>query len=151
MAKNHLVTTENTFIKKTTPMPVTCDCCGFELPEDAESNSGYFVNFLQCKDISRNNKLITGAPSQFLQKVKVENNLITAGSSSEGYHLKDNYDFVRWVVWCVRCHSDKSRLQDMKRKTNHMKPDGQMKSLSLKESIKRLNANQNMKRASRPS
>jgi len=144
--------TESTFIKKTLPMPVTCDSCGFELPEDAEKNFGYFVNYLQCKDLNRNNKIITGVPSQFLKRIeKGKGEGKIAGDSASGYHLKDNYNFVRWIVWCEVCHGKKSKLQGMQRKTNNMKPTGKTEALSIKSAIDKLNKLQNMKRASRPS
>jgi len=132
-------------VRKTLPMPTTCDSCGFELPKDAERNLNYFVNFMICRDMNRNNKTITGVPSQFLKRIKKDGNDIIAGSSAEGYHLKENFTFVRWVVWCIKCHSRSSRLQDMSRKTNNMKPTGSNPSLSLEESLKRLHRHQNMK------
>ena len=152
MAFDNKKTEDDSTERKTLPMPVTCDSCGFELPDDAEKNSGYFVNFLICRDMNRQNKPITGAPSLFLKRIeKGKGEGKIAGSSAGGYHLKDNYTFVRWVVWCVRCHSNKSKLQDMSIKTNNMLPTGENKSLSLEESLKKLTKNQNMKSASRPS
>jgi len=137
---------EESFERKTLPMPVTCDSCGFVLPDDAERNSGYFVNFLICRDLNRNSKPITGIPSQFLKRIekgKGEGKIL--GNPASGYVLKDNFVFVRWVVWCVECHVKSSKLQGMGRKTNNMKPTGSNPSLSLEESLKRLHRHQNMK------
>lgn len=102
-------------LNKTLPLPVTCQCCGFELPSDAEKNDKYFVNFLVCLDKNRNCKRVTGVPSQFLE---VDANGRIKGSSDDGYVLRKNYDFFEWVVWCVRCHSKKTMLADKTKKTN---------------------------------
>lgn len=126
MARNHLEKMDAPDVRRTTPMPTTCNFCGFELPEDAERNFNYFVNFITCRDINRGNKAITGAPSLFL---KIDENKQSdrrgkiAGSSAQGYILKDNYAFVNWTVFCVRCHSNRLMKDDMSRKTNHMIPD----------------------------
>ena len=137
--------------KRTLPMPVTCDSCGFELPEDADKNSGYFINYMTCRDLNRQNKPITGTPSQFLKRIeKGKGEGKISGSSAGGYVLRENFTFVRWIVWCIDCHGKSSKLQDMTRKTNNMIPTGNNPSLSITESIKKLNNLQSMKKASRP-
>ncbi len=130
---------EETLVKKTLPMPVECCSCGYELPIDAESNSGFFVNMMICRDMNRQNKTITGTPGQFLKFGKVLNHEQVLGDSSTGYHLKDNYTFVKWVVWCVKCHSNKSRLANMQSKTNNMVPSGKQPGLSIETAIAKLN------------
>lgn len=126
----------------THPMPVTCKCCGFELPEDAEKNSGYFVNFLSCRDKNRENKIITGVPSMFMD-LDAHGNI--KGSSSSGYHLKENFTYVRWVVLCIRCHANKSRNQAMHLKTNNLETTGQAPALSIESALKKLRSLQNMR------
>ena len=139
----------DSLVRKTLPMPVTCGSCGFELPEDAEKNTGFFVNFLICRDKNRSNKEIHGMPSLFLKHDNVHGLYRALGDSAGGYHLKDNYTFVKWVVFCVRCHSNKSRLDDMSRKTNNMIATGKTESLSIEGALKKLRTIQNMKNASK--
>ena len=133
---------------KTFPMPVTCGSCGFELPKDAEKNSGYFVNFLTCRDKNRNNKTITGVPSTFMEIGK-DGKII--GSSTGGYQLRENYTHVGWTVRCVECSSKKTRLDDLSRKTNNLIPTGKHRSLSLEESLNSLRNHQSMRTNSKPS
>lgn len=125
-------------VRKTLPMPVTCDCCGFELPDYADKNEGFFVTQMTCSDMNRNNKKITSSPSIFLKIGRIGNTDKILGDSAGGYHLKDNFTFIRWVVWCIRCQTNKSRLQDMTTKTNHMKPDGKNKA-TINDAVKKLN------------
>lgn len=149
MAKNHLSNQSETFVKKTMPLPVTCESCGFELPNDADRNVNYFVSYLSCRDMNRNNKIFTGQPAIFLEKnVKDKSEKVT-GDSAGGYHLKENYSFAHWTVWCCRCHSNKTKLQDMSRKTNNLKATGKTEALSIEGALKKLRGLQNMKSASR--
>lgn len=145
MARNHLEKMDAPDVRRTTPIPTTCDKCGFELPDDAVTNRGYFVNQITCRDSTRNNKAFTGVPSTFLKSKDINHKYKTEGDSATGYVLRENYDFVSWHTWCEPCYSEMVRKQALSKKYNqldlgqnftHQTAINMMHSLVRKQSVK---------------
>lgn len=136
---------ESGFTNSTNPQPVRCDSCGYELQDD-ETNKDVFVYYLQCEDMNRNLKVITGYPGEFCKFDSVGKNV---GNSSNGYALQDKYRFKNWVTWCVDCHAKKTKLQYNERKTNNLITSGKVPALSIQDALKKLHNAQSMGRNSR--
>lgn len=123
MARNHLEKMDAPDVRRTTPVPTTCDKCGFELPDDAVTNRGYFVNQITCRDSARNNKAFTGVPSTFLNRKEKDHKYQVEGDGATGFVLRENYDFVSWHTWCEPCYSEMLRKQALSKKYNQLDLD----------------------------
>ena len=130
---------EESISNLTGAVPADCSSCGHEFADDAKNENRGQVNCLSCRDLNRGGKIITGTPSRFLKEGKVNNHERPLGNPSSGYQLKDNFEFERWIIWCGRCHTNKTKLSGMHRKSNHMKSDGVVtKALSIEQSLNKL-------------